>query len=555
MADKKKYIHTEEGHTIEVEQFTQWLHYMLTELVIPHQKLAKKLRKSKKTIDRYLNDPEGNFPKDEEKKQKIFKESWKFIREESCYETYHHLDNQVFLKIFRDYCNTLKKTKKISQKEIAEKIGTEPKQVSIWLHSKNDIKFSPEKQYQILNALLKFDIGKIYTSRWDAVGTFHSPYFRRWVYVQNYGNLFILMQNKELLSRTDVIMQSYIKYPFFLYRLIERQIENSLSLPLNSFYSLYGNLTYEKFTKILDIIMIPFRKKARKSCKNIPDNTDSNPEMDKIIKRHLDFAKQYSLFLTREQCLQISERLEHSEELRKQLFEDIIEKSTSVKMQLGAYQPSERADALSESMTEGRLLQFFSQYPPEMQALLLNYPEAFLDTAFSDVKSGKSVNIALLSIYYHFLKKIKNLSFSDISKKLEQTVFIGYSEFSMQTEANQRERLQRFYQGDDEYFKIACLADAIPEWKPQYYPVTEQNKKEFLRLYQSASHREFFPLLKILKCKLEFTKKDWLIWRLVMIGRLLNPEGTPPVLFESINSGAEVLYEISHAYDIDNGFA
>lgn len=549
---------------IEVKKFIEWVRYMLTELVITHQELANELCKSKKTIDRYMNDPETYLPKNEEAKKKILQDIWNFICKESYHKTYHHIDNQIFTKLFREHYHNLKETKKISQKEFAEKMGVEPKTISIWLHSEKYICFSPEQQYNILNTLLKFQMEKIYSNKYDdgnyyaQGGTHSSPYFITHIYSRSYRNLFILMQNKKIYKRSHEIMQSYISYPSFFYRLIEKQIVARLEKP-HLFYQpdlpekyhggvdLPSDFTYVEFKEALHKICTPFREKSHKKRTSIPAYVNFSPVTNRIIQHHTNCAKEYSAFLTKENCSQFLELLENSEEWTKQLFEDIQTKAFDT----GWLRKQNIPFLLNNNLTEESLLEFFSKCSPEMQKLLLEYPQTFLDTSLTRIQTGRDIDINIYSIYYHFLRKIEKISFSDVSEKLEQIVFVGYSNFSMHIKNYKENRLQAFYQGDDEYLKMAYLVENIPKNHTQDSS-TEKDKEKFLCLYQPALRQNFFPLIKILECKLDFTKESWLIWRLVMIGKLINPQKTASILFEYINSADEVLDAIYDAFeDID----
>ena len=528
----EQYIQTEAGYTIEVERFTQWLQYMLAELVLTHQDLGDSIGRSKKTIDRYLNDPKTYFPKSESVKTDFFQKSWNFICEHSCYKTYHHIDNQVFMQIFRYYYHTLKTAEKISQEKLAEAIGVKQKTISTWKSSASNTKFSPQRQYEILNFFSKFYISGNYDYNGE-IKFYDLPSSESYLGNLNRNYLFFLMQNKNILLRTDKVMQYYLQYPFCFYQLVERQIEAAYrhTLIIKKKYNRnrkIEDLTYEAFEQILNYICLFFKQK-------IKHQDFSMPPFDSLLYRHIYLASGQPFFSSENEKLEkysLFVKLLEKDELKRKLFNDIHQIISAT-----FFSPFPR-HSRSLSSNHEALLELFRSCSRSTQDILLKYPDVFMDTLFP-----RQTAITFHSIYYHFFRRIKSLQFTDVKTQLEKVVFIGYSDFLDGKALT--EKMKYFQKGCDEYLKIAQIADKHSiEFYPRACSVTEQNKGDFLRLYELAFHRLSSPMPEIIQCKLTFTKEDWLIWRLVMIGKLINPTGTINVLSKYINDADEILNDI-----------
>lgn len=298
--EEKQYIQISEGEFIEVEKFTQWLQYMLTELVLTHQDLGDSIGRSKKTIDRYLNDPETYFPKSESVKTDFFQKSWNFICEHSCYKTYHHIDNQIFISILQNYFDSLKKQKKISQQKFAEAIGVEQKTISTWKNSAFNTKFSPKRQYEILNFFANFNIKEIYHLNGEIM-LHNLPQSNSYLGNLYSNQAFYLMQNKDILSRTDAVMQHYLQYPFCFYQLIERQIEAafrySLIISKEKYSRKIHDFTYAAFEQILAPICLAFKQKSK-------HQKISEPPTDSLLSCHLHYALEHPFFSSENEKLE-----------------------------------------------------------------------------------------------------------------------------------------------------------------------------------------------------------------------------------------------------------
>ena len=97
---------------------------MIDELDIDMKEFADAIGKSDKQLKRYKT---GGFPHNKNGKD-IKQKCFDYICKKSCFKTYHHIENRIFFKIFKDYFNALNSQSetRVTQKKYCRFYGSRP---------------------------------------------------------------------------------------------------------------------------------------------------------------------------------------------------------------------------------------------------------------------------------------------------------------------------------------------------------------------------------------------------------------------------------------------
>ena len=548
---------------MENKTFIKWLQDMLEELRINYDELASAIGREKRMIGRYM---QGTFLEKEEQQQNFKKKSFDFICQKARFKTYHHIENQKLLELFRE---SFKKSN-ISQKKLAEAIGISPKAVSDYLKKDCSAKFSTEMQYKILNALVNIDVNNLYDSDGKLKNKRASTHFNYLGDSDEY--LFGIMQNGDILSRVDAILEKYIIDDRFSvdgagYHILQKQLEACFRYAeiqpcsyylrehltkwhLAPYAGMYQNIdSIEAFQKIISRIYS--RLTLRIENKEIlPVNPLPESASEQIVQIHFDsinkhcsdedIQKQEKKY---KQVLNLAKRLREDNNFRDQLFQDMHEILQN-EIPYDKRKPFYQWNPLPSAEETARKL---CQYPPEIQEILLSHHEAFSDAILISKTSLSPVNyISTDNIFYHFLRKIPLLSGKEaVMQELEHTVLSGYHNVMLicpdgldeWTPEEVHSRLNMLYQSSRQYLDMSFIAETIPKLTTNYQ--NEQHKEEFKKLFGSACPHQ--NMLEIIHCKLQFQQFDWILWQLIMMGRFINPRKTMAILFKYMNQADEIL--------------
>ena len=562
---------------------------MIDELDIDMKELADAISKSDKQLKRYKT---GGFPHNKNGKD-IKQKCFDYICKKSCFKTYHHIENRIFFKIFKDYFNALNSQSetRVTQKNIADFMGVDQKTVSFWMNpgkNKKYTKFSTKRQYQILNfffsqSMKNLGIG-MYSLKFRENQANNFDYLGYYTICQNLEyylkfpqSFFYLMQNGKILSEVDKFMIDYIDMPKELYLMLMRQFESCLRytkyLPssINDYrqeqflsifkngdfsdtfeyyypkmkqqYDSYKELDFGTFFKILQDIFSAFRAKAEMIAykKGYSLNTMHHLTM---FQRQAKSVLECPFFGTKlEQYYEIQQILAAFSQWNIPEYEKLYKKIVSMMENDEIYEKSKKAYFISSSEAAAEL----SHIPEEYQKLILNYLPAFLDLDFLWGRISFES-----SIFYPFIKKMLiTQNKTSIIREMETEIFKysnGFHQGGLQyiDETPTYQMIKTAYRKNHDRLQIYLSICKIRERSILYEHNFYGNAMQLNQAFDKYTHHSSFPyratnILEFILDKLCFSAEDWYLWGLVRIGMDINPEMTIQKILDFLGTPDEIL--------------
>lgn len=565
-----------------------WLKYMMDELDIDVKEIASVTGKSTKQVERYRKDGFPHHKNGNEIKQKCFN----YICQKSCFRTYHHIENRIFFRMFRDYFNALnsRPETQTTQKEMADFCGVEQKTISSWLNpDKKYTNFSAERQYQILNFLFSQSMKQMgtalfsleipdYLDDFDYLG-YYAIRQELKHYLRYPKKFFCLMQNREILSEADKRMIDYTDMPQELYFLLMRQFEACLryakylpgSQKQYQAHSVYEQLDFSMFFRIFQNSFSALRTKSEQNAIYIMQKPGS--VHDRILQRHLKAVSNCQFLGTKqEQHDEIQLILDSFSAWDKKNYEQLYQKLIEIMQNFTpiSERVPKRASLRAEQVTEQ-----LRKLTDAEQDIILNHVPAFLDTINHDNQFIASFQCRSFksTLFYPLLKKM--LCTADkrrIIREMESEVFkhgvrIDYDEEGKMIFYNDYDKnyksIKTMYRTVNHSLQIYLTMsklkspkkrhDAIslptvcdPVEKYQAYEEYQKKKNNaFVNFTKNAkSLLAVFPetdILEILLDKLEFSPEDWYLWGLMQIGIRTNPGMTVQKMLDFLETPDEIL--------------
>ena len=461
--------------------FIQWLRTSMIELVITQEELGEAIGRDKRSVGRYLND--DNYSKTLENNINLVLKIISFVQEKACFKTYHHIDNRIFLKFFREYFKFLnqKRNIKILQQQLGDFIGVTQKTISIYLNPKSNVKFNAETQYKILNFFVSQNIDEIYSPS-DGNKIFVNNYLKNgkfdylgyFILFQKEWDakyLFLLMQNKKIYSKIDKKMRFYIlHYPPVLHHLIEKQFEaclrfaeilpsstnlletsefqeklrvlertqlrkhgkqlefikkekEILSLEQQRFgiYKIYQNLDSEIYIKMLEKILDEIIMAFEKKIMQQEILIDKYPvsDYDIILQMHLEAVVNYQLLGTKKEQIEFIKQVKIA--FTELTESDKIKLFGDLQTIVGNTKPNAKRISQKKLPSIDDIVKSLCSFPPALQDILLEYSSVFFN--FDDYFYFHFWTFKN-HILYPFMKKIlKNDLTSSVITKIESKAF------------------------------------------------------------------------------------------------------------------------------------
>ena len=579
LIEETEYIQTEEGYHIEVEKFVQWLQYMLTELEITHQHFADSIGRSKKTVDRYLSDYETYFPKDARTKREIFSKSIQLIKEHSAYQHYYHIENCLFLRLFRNAVQILNddRKEKITQEQIAKVINVGQKTICIYLNPNPpyDVKLSTEKQYKLLSFLITQGIKYLYESGqlvdyrkfldFDYMGYYDCKISER-KYISSKLKTKMMCYLLFLLNESDSIepifreyITEYIKFSPCLYNLFLKQIESiyryactiptifdpkfevwnqrkserikdySFHYQVNYFYC---RINRNEFLNIFQTLVIYLKCIVKQQNFQFP--TEKNNVYYEILSKHLKALNSFlGAFNKKDRKMKAKEILKAIEKneftLKGKLWVNIQNIPP-------IFIPIEKREVPHHSRIRPSLehtIEALCSLPMETQEIILENADAFFDF---DENFEKNMLYLLmpkrkLEIGDDLEKNVFNRMLlyleGDFFKTLEdiwgispyEVIYEHYKEFS------------EFW---GKYINMCGNFQHIHENSTKETSFSPENKERFQQ-YVSETLCNHVNVLEVIGRKMAFDVYDWYLWGLIQVGIRINPEKTYAIVAQRLN--------------------
>ena len=581
--------------TNEKDKHETWLKYMIDELDIDMYEFASAIGKGDKQLKRYKK---NGFPHN--KNGKIIKQKcFDYICKKSCFKTYHHIENRIFFKIFKDYFNALnsRPETRVTQKNIADFMGVDQKTISLWMNPDKDkkyTKFSTKRQYQILNFFfsqsmknlgagmyfLKFPENQ--ANNFDYLG-YYTIHQKLEYYLEFPQSFFYLMQNGKILSEVDEFMIDYIDMPKELYLMLMRQFESCLRytkyLPsiINDYrqeqflsifkngdfsdtfeyyypemkqqYDIYKELDFSTFFKILQDIFSGLRAKAEMLIhkKGYSWNTIDNVT---ILQRQVKAVSECPFFGTKsEQYHEIQQVLAGFSEWNIPEYEELYKKFINIVENDEIYEKSKKEQFISIDETVEKM----SHITKEEQAFILNHLSAFLDLNFlRDRISFES------SIFYPFIKKMlitqnKTSIIREMETEISKYSNGFYPDELLSINTPTYQMIKTAYRKNHDklqtYLSICKIKEQNSPYKQDLDFYLADNSENAIRLYQAFdkhTHHSSFPygatnILEFIRAKLCFCAEDWYLWGLIQIGMDINSTMTIQKILDFMETPDEIL--------------
>ena len=571
---EKQYIEMDKEVIIEVEKFVQWLQYMLTELEITHQEFADGIGRSKKTVDRYLNDCETYFPKNGNVKKEIFNKSINFILEHSTHQYYYHIENRLFLRLFQNAVQILNddRKEKITQEQIAKVINVGQKTICIYLNPNPpyDVKLSTEKQYKLLYFLITQGIEHLYQSgklvdyrkfsNFDYMGYYDCKISeRKQILKQLKTNLlcylvFLLNDNYYMKYIFEKHMPKYIQFSSCIYHLIAKQIESSCryayTLPtifdkkfeiwnqqkseetedysfhyrINYFY--YW-MNYNTFDKIFQTLVYYLRCMVNQQDFQFSAETDR--VYGEILTKHLKALSNFlCTFSQKDRRMKAKEILRAIEENEIALKYTLFKSITSITHDLTPIGKRKMFHCRKKPSLE-RTIEVLCSLPLETQEIILENAGAFFDfdenfeQDMTYLYLYKIGTIALLET--GIWQELEKIVFNNMFFYLEGEYFKRMREFfGISPYEEICEGYKEFFEFWGNYINMCGNFQRIGDNKKEAC-FSEKNKSRFQQ-YVSETLCNHVNVLEVIRKKLKFDVFDWYLWGLLQIGIRTNPKET-----------------------------
>lgn len=575
-----------------------WLKYMIEELNIDIKEFADVIGKNDRQLRRYKTD---GFPHNKNGniiKQKCFD----YICKKSCFKTYHHIENRIFFKIFKDYFNALNSQPetKVTQKNIADFMGVEQKTISSWMNpgkNKQYTRFSTKRQYQILNfffsqsmkylgiEMFSLKFPEHQANNFDYLG-YYAIHQNLEYYLKFPKSFFYLMQNGKILSEVDKFMIDYIDMPKELYLMLMRQFEACLrctkylpssiedyrqrqylsvlenrdipDTPISYYpemkqqYDIYKNLDFSTFFKIVQNTYSALQAKAeilmnKKGYSWNQNTADHFPFT--MLERQMQAVSACPFFGTKsEQYYEIQQIRSAFSNWKISEYRELYKKIISMLENDEIYENSKQAYFISISEAAVEL-----SCRPEVELILHHLP-AFLDLDFLFNFSNNDIPFES-SIFYPFIKKMlvtKNKTSVIREMEAEISKYSSGSFTNLIIENHNYQSIKTEYRKNHDklqkYLSVCKIKELDMISYLSHFDFHSESENA-VRLYEAFdnymcnlnfSYGET-NILELILDKLRFHAEDWYLWGLVRVGMDVNPGMTVQKILDFMETPEEIL--------------